>query len=1340
MKRPLLFLLLLVGSILTSTTVSAQCTDLFFSEYIEGSSNNKAIEIYNPTSNAIDLSNYSIERFNNGGVSPSGTLTFPVGTMIAPGDVYVAGNASGVAGITTPSDTLHSITFYNGDDCMVLHNLATGDTLDKIGYLGQDPGASWTVGSGTTQNFTLVRMAGVQQGQLDWSVGATEWEVLLIDVFDSLGAHTMTPCVIAPPTGVGPCQNLYFSEYIEGSSSNKAVEIYNPTAVDIDLTDYVIYRANNGSTSPTDSIFPQGMVMAGDVFVIGNPGGVAGILTPSDTTHSLAFYNGDDALVMIQISTGDTLDVVGEVGVDPGSGWTVGTGATNNFTLIRMSSIQQGTTSWTQGQTEWDVYPIDMLDSLGAHTQVACGAQIDPTVYFTTSSQTVNENVGTVTVTVGINNENSNPTSVDVVLNVGSSTATDPADFSYTTPTTVTFPANDNTPQTVTITIVDDAMQESTEDIVVDLSGATNSANIGTGTHTISITDNDAPPVGNTGSCSDLFFSEYAEGSSNNKYLEIYNPTLSDIDLADYAVQRFTNGSMTASGTYTWPAGSIITAGTTYVIGNASADPTILAGADTTNAATFFNGDDAVLLINTTTGDSLDKIGYIGQDPGTNWPVGTGATSEYTLVRMVHVQDGELDWSVGATQWDVFPQNTWTDLGMHTMNSCFGGPVVSFDMAGATVNENAGTATVTVMIAGADANPTSVDVVLNAGASTATDPADFSYTTPTTVTFPGGSSAPQTVTVTINDDATPEAIESLQLDLANATNSATIIADSTYTLTILDDDAVTIEFDTASLVYDEAAGTITAQVNISAAPVANTDVTFAVGASSTATGSGTDYTINTSSPLTFNAGSGAAQTISISINDDALSENAETIVLELSNPTAGAFLGVDSIMTITITDNDVNYCDIADITTVDAAGVADSLNVFCAIRGVVYGVDMRGGAGVQFTVIDPTDGIGIFSASNDFGYTVTEGDSVEIHGTVGQFNGLTQITPDTIIFHTANNTLKTPTVVTTLDETTESDLVQINGVWLVDPLQWTGSGSGFNVDITDGTNTFQMRIDEDVADLYGMSAPTGMFNLCGLGGQFDSSSPFDEGYQIFPRYNADIKIIVDLGPDFTACGDANLDAGWADVVWSTTETSQTINVNATGTYYVDASYGTSTATDTVVVTILPDMNPAITASNDMPCVDQLEAVNFTGAGTGATSWDWNFGDGNVSTQQNPTHTYTTAGNFTVTLVITDGVCTDSTTYSMTPQICGSVEEFATGEINVYPTLNDGQFNVSMNLNSTQNVNMQLTDLQGRTVWNEQFNSVSTMNTLVDVQGAASGIYFLILNGERQSGVVKLVIR
>jgi hypothetical protein len=194
------------------------------------------------------------------------------------------------------------------------------------------------------------------------------------------------------------------------------------------------------------------------------------------------------------------------------------------------------------------------------------------------------------------------------------------------------------------------------------------------------------------------------------------------------------------------------------------------------------------------------------------------------------------------------------------------------------------------------------------------------------------------------------------------------------------------------------------------------------------------------------------------------------------------------------------------VTTVNALGVTDSLNVRCQLQGTVYGINQRS-TGLQFTIIDEAnDGVAVFSATNTFGYEVEEGNEIIIQGRMTQFNGLNQILPDTVILVSQFRPLVPATIVTQLDESTESQLVKLEGVTLVNPDQWTNSGSGFNVDVTNGNATFQVRIVA-ASNVFGQPAPTGTFNLTGIGGQFDNSSPFTEGYQIFPRYQQDIQLI-----------------------------------------------------------------------------------------------------------------------------------------------------------------------------------------------------------------------------------------
>ena len=181
-----------------------------------------------------------------------------------------------------------------------------------------------------------------------------------------------------------------------------------------------------------------------------------------------------------------------------------------------------------------------------------------------------------------------------------------------------------------------------------------------------------APPA--SAATADLFFSEYVEGSSNNKALEIYNGTGADVDLATagYAVQMYFNGNATAS--LTIGLTGTVAAGDVYVLAQSSAAPEILAAADQTNGSGWFNGDDAVALTKDAT--TLDVIGQIGVDPGSQWGGGDTATANRTLRRMADVCAGDPDGSDvfdPAVQWVGFSTDTFDGLGAHTAD-CGGEP------------------------------------------------------------------------------------------------------------------------------------------------------------------------------------------------------------------------------------------------------------------------------------------------------------------------------------------------------------------------------------------------------------------------------------------------------------------------------------------------------------------------------------------------------------------------------------------------------------------------------------------------------------------------------------------
>ncbi len=178
--------------------VPVYTTDLFFSEYVEGSSNNKYIEIYNGTGRSVDLSDYNILLFANG--ATTATATNNLSGTLNHGSVAVYKNSAAVltlpAGVTA---TVASAINFNGDDALALQKISTGNYVDIFGKIGEDPGTNWLTNGVKTVDATLVRKSTVTHGVTtnpDVFDPSLEWEMSVIDTSANLGSHNMSVTTI----------------------------------------------------------------------------------------------------------------------------------------------------------------------------------------------------------------------------------------------------------------------------------------------------------------------------------------------------------------------------------------------------------------------------------------------------------------------------------------------------------------------------------------------------------------------------------------------------------------------------------------------------------------------------------------------------------------------------------------------------------------------------------------------------------------------------------------------------------------------------------------------------------------------------------------------------------------------------------------------------------------------------------------------------------------------------------------------------------------------------------------------------------------------------------------
>ncbi|SEE55192.1 Por secretion system C-terminal sorting domain-containing protein [Tenacibaculum sp. MAR_2010_89] len=221
----------------TSAPTSGTATDLLISEYIEGSSYNKAIELANFTGNTINLSNYTLKKASNGG---GWTSTLTLSGQLTNGKTYVIAHSSASATVKNKAQkTDTSVLSFNGNDAVGLFK--NNVLIDVIG----NPTSSSTF----AKDKTLQRKSSIKSPNSNYTT--SEWNSLSKDTFNGLGLHSIdggTPADTQAPTTPS---NLTGST-ITKTSVNLS---WNASTDNTAVTGYDVYKGSTKITTVTTTNF-----------------------------------------------------------------------------------------------------------------------------------------------------------------------------------------------------------------------------------------------------------------------------------------------------------------------------------------------------------------------------------------------------------------------------------------------------------------------------------------------------------------------------------------------------------------------------------------------------------------------------------------------------------------------------------------------------------------------------------------------------------------------------------------------------------------------------------------------------------------------------------------------------------------------------------------------------------------------------------------------------------------------------------------------------------------------------------------------------------------------------
>ena len=777
------------------------------------------------------------------------------------------------------------------------------------------------------------------------------------------------------------------------------------------------YRATNGILSFAPGVTTNTLTVTVINDLVAEVSESFSVRLSSATNISLGASNlvvtiltNDSAILSFSVATNTVSETNGTLTLTVARSGTTNNAVTVDFTSTNVTALAgsdytatNATLSFAAGETN-KTFTVDITDNATQEStetfRLVLSNPIDATISVGTNLVTITDNDGSTisftTNAVALAETNtslvitairSGATNTAVTVDYTTTNATASAGSDYTAAgATWTF-APGVTTNTVTLTLADDATQEGDETFRILLSNASNTS-IGTGTNTITITDDDAGSVAFTTNAisvaentNNVTLTVVRTGATNTtvtvNYATIAGTALAASDYrATNGILSFAPGVTTNTITVTITNDLIAEVSEAFnvrlssqtnvslgvsnlVVTILTNDSAILSFSTATNAISETNGTLTITVARSGTTNNAVTVDFLSTN------VTATAGSDYTAT------NATLSFAAGETNktFTVPITNDDTQESTETFRVFLSNPVdgilgtgtnvvVVSDDDGSTINLTTNALTL------AETNTSLVITAIRSGATNTAVTVDYTTTNATasagsdytaagaTWTFAPGVTT-NTVTLTLADDATQEGSETFSVRLSNASNTS--IGTGTNTITITDDDEGVVSFTTNSIAVAENTNSVTLTVVRSGATNTTVSVNFTNLGSSTAT-AGSDF-VATNGLLVFAPGV-TTNTFSVTVINDGLAEVSEYINMRLQNAT-NCSLGTNSLI-ITVLTNDSAYLSWSTATT-NLAETGGSLTLTLNRTGTT-----NNAVTVAFTTTNVTASVGV-------DYTLTNG-------------------------------------------------------------------------------------------------------------------------------------------------------------------------------------------------------------------------------------------------------------------------------------------------------------------------------------------------------------------------------